>query len=704
MQQICRMAQTSNPAEIAVTYLRGVGPKRAEHLRTVGIETIADLLYYFPRKYLDRSNLLPIAQLQLGMNVTVVGRVVMHGLLRARKPYYEVVIQDETGHLPLLWFGGIKFIEKKFRRDMTLSVSGQVTEFKGLQIVHPEVDVLFEDEEEAKLHTGRIIPLYPSTEFLKHHYLDSRGFRRIIKPALDAFAGGLAEAIPASIVVDAQLRPLPENVRQMHYPDSFETRERARHELALRELVMFELLVADRRRRLAQKKKAYVPAKPEQSFRDWVKGFPFKLTKAQNKAVAEIFDDLFKPHPMLRLLQGDVGSGKTVVATLAMALVARSGFQAALMAPTEILAQQHFQTISRPLSDLGETPALLTGSTPACERNAIMRSLATGETRIIVGTHALISRDVNYSQLALVIVDEQHRFGVSQRDELLAKGQAPDLLVMTATPIPRTLALTAYGDLDLSLIDELPAGRVPVRTALRTAADRPKIYSFIEEEALKGNQIFIIYPLVEESLKVQLKAAKQAYADLSSEIFPGLDVGLVHGQMHRAERDEMMRRFSAREISVLVATTVVEVGIDIPDATVILIEHAERFGLSQLHQLRGRVGRSDKKSYCILMTEMEPSSESYRRLEKFVATTDGFQLAELDLELRGPGDLLGVRQSGLPQFRVANLATDLSLILTAREYADKLLTNALPLTPTERTRLNEYIKHERERETAGGLS
>jgi len=698
------MAYSNNPADIAVTYLKGVGPKRAEALATVGIATIEDLLYYFPRKYLDRSTLLPIAQLQEGMQVTVMGRVVMQGLLRARKNYYEVVIQDDSGHLPLIWFNGIKFVENRFKRDMTLSVSGTVTSFRGLQLVHPEVEIIFDTEEEARVHTGGIIPIYPSTEVLKRNYLDSRGFRRIIRPALDQYTELLHDLVPAAVVQDAKLLSLGEAVRQAHYPESFEKQRAARQTLALRELLLFQILVADRRNRIAKQHKAHEIQKPDQSFREWVKGLPFKLTKAQNRAVAEILEDLYRPHPMLRLMQGDVGSGKTVVAAIAMAQVARSGFQAAMMAPTEILAQQHYQTVNSLLQGSGLRIDLLTGSTPKPQRVQVLRRLVSGESGLIVGTHALISEDVEYADLALVVVDEQHRFGVSQREALMAKGKSPDLLVMTATPIPRTLALTAYGDLDLTVIDELPAGRKPVRTALRTESDRPKIYSFLREEVGKGHQVFIIYPLVEESLKLQLKAATKAYQELSEEVFPELPIGLVHGQMKRDERDEMMRRFTAGEIGILVATTVVEVGIDIPDATVILIEHAERFGLSQLHQLRGRVGRSDKKSYCILMTEMEPGNEAFQRLERFVESSDGFKIAELDLELRGPGDLLGVRQSGVPAFRVANLLTDLSLILTAREYADKLMHNELSLTDEERLRLKTFIKQQRERESTGGIS
>jgi ATP-dependent DNA helicase RecG len=420
--------------------------------------------------------------------------------------------------------------------------------------------------------------------------------------------------------------------------------------------------------------------------------------------IAEIAEDLQKPYAMLRLLQGDVGSGKTVVAALTMALVARSGFQSALMAPTEILAQQHYRTIGKILASSGIHVELLTGSTPTPARQQILRDLASGEIDIILGTHALISDDVVYRNLSYVIVDEQHRFGVAQREELLGKGELPDLLVMTATPIPRTLALTAYGDLDLSTIDQMPVGRLPVRTALRTEAERPQIYKFIRDEVKRGNQVFIIYPLVEESQKVQLRAATKAYEELKSDVFPDLAIGIVHGQMKKEERDAMMSRFSRREIGIMVATTVVEVGIDIPDATVILIEHAERFGLSQLHQLRGRVGRSDKKSYCILMTEMETLSESFQRLERFVGSSDGFAIAELDLELRGPGDLLGIRQSGMPEFKVASLVNDLSLILTAREWAHKLLIDRELTSAEEKARLNQFVKQQRRLERSSGVS
>lgn len=699
------MTYSRNPAEVAVTYMKGVGPKKAEILSRIGIETIEDLLYYLPRRYLDRSNLQTIATLQFGTEVTIVGKIVMQGLLRARKKFYEIVIQDDTGHLPLLWFNGIKYIEKRYKRGMTLSVSGTVSDFRGgARIIHPEVEVIFEDEEEAKIHTGRIIPLYPSTELLKSNWLDSRGFRRIIKPALDQYGDFLEDLVPASVVEEAKLMPLSDAVKQIHYPDNFEVRAQARHSLAFRELLLFQMLVADRRQRITQKHKAHKIAKPDQEFHDWVHSLPFKLTKSQGKAVAEVLEDLYKPEPMLKLLQGDVGSGKTVVATIAMLLVARSGYQAAMMAPTELLAQQHFQTITKLLAGTGEAPVLLTGTTPPRERKVILSALESGETKVVVGTHALFTDDVTFANLAFAVVDEQHRFGVSQREALLAKGNSPDLLVMTATPIPRTLALTAYGDLELSIIDEMPVGRIPVKTALRTDSDRPKIYKFIRDEVKSGNQVFFIYPLVEESLKVQLKAATKAYQDLSEVIFPDLPIGLVHGQMKREEREETMSRFSKREIGILVSTTVVEVGIDIPDATVIVIEHAERFGLSQLHQLRGRVGRSNKKSYCILITEMEITSESYQRLQRFVDCNDGFKIAELDLELRGPGELLGTKQSGMPEFKVADIATDLSLILTARDFAHRLMTNALAMSDEERLKLKMYIKQRREREQSGGVS
>jgi ATP-dependent DNA helicase RecG len=404
------------------------------------------------------------------------------------------------------------------------------------------------------------------------------------------------------------------------------------------------------------------------------------------------------------LLQGDVGAGKTVVAALSMALVARSGYQAAMMAPTELLAQQHFETVSRILENSGLTVSLLTGSLNTEDRRRALDDLITGRTDILVGTHALISKDVQYRALAYVIVDEQHRFGVAQREALLEKGDSPDLLVMTATPIPRTLALTAYGDLDLSVLDEKPADRKAVRSALRTEKDRPKIYSFIRDEVETGNKVFIIYPLVEESIRTQMKAATKAYSELQNEILPDLAIGMVHGQMKKEDRDEIMGKFAEGELQVLVATTVVEVGIDVPEATVIIIEHAERFGLSQLHQLRGRVGRSDRQSFCVLLTDVEPESDAFKRLEKFVATSDGFRIAELDLELRGPGDLLGKRQSGMPVFKVANLLTDLNLILTAREYAGRLLANALPVSDEERTRLNRFIKRQRELETSSGIS
>lgn len=689
------MDYSDDPNQIEVQFLKGVGPKKAEVLHTVGVYTVADLLYYFPRRHLDRSHLARIADVHVGQEVTVVGKVLTHGLLRARKTFYEVLIADESGNLPLVFFGGVKYLKNRFKPGMVLSASGKVTDFHGPQLVHPEFEVIFADEEEAGLHTGRIIPLYPTTAELKKLWLDSRGLRRIIAPALEKYSGALTDAVPRAVVKEQQLPPLPNAVRQMHYPESYEKMQQARQSLALRELILFELMVLERRDRERRHGKARQIAAPDREYQALIRSLPFKLTGSQNRAIAEILDDLRDPHPMRRLLQGDVGSGKTVVAALAMLQVARSGYQAALMTPTEILSAQHFQTMQSLLENAGVRAALLTGSTPAAVRKSTLKALKDGEIDILVGTHALISGDVEYKNLALAIIDEQHRFGVRQREQLLAKGERPDLLVMTATPIPRTLALTAYGDLDISLIDEMPPGREPVRTALRSAVDRPKVYKFIREEVQKGHKVFVIYPLVQESLKVQLRDATNAFYDLRDQIFPDLEIGLVHGQMSSADRDETMQRFAGGEIGVLVATTVVEVGIDIPEATVMLIEHAERFGLGQLHQLRGRVGRSDQKSYCVLMSEMEPESESYQRLEQFVKCKDGFEISELDLTLRGPGDLLGVQQAGMPIFRVADLVSDGKLILTARDSARKLLDDYYRLEDVEKARLKEYVRRQR---------
>jgi ATP-dependent DNA helicase RecG len=696
--------QVNDPAQTDVMYLKGVGPKRARVLHHAGVETVADLLFYFPRRYLDRTGVTPISRVSVGTEVTVVGKVVTRGLLRARKPFYEVLLADDTGNLPLIWFGGIKFIKDRFKPGMTVSASGRVTDFRGPQLVHPDFEIIFEDEEEANLHTGRIIPLYPSTAELSRLYLESRGLRRVIRAALREYADQLVDEIPAAVVQKLELLDLSKAIRQMHFPESFELRDRARTELALRELLLFELLVLHRRSRDKKVHKPHRIGKPYRQFAEVGKQLPFKLTGAQLRVTSEIIVDLVDSGPMRRLLQGDVGSGKTVVAALTMALVAQSGYQAALMAPTGILCNQHYETINELLGRSGLEVVQLTGASSRAERQQVLSRLANGEVRLVVGTHALIAEDVEFSNLAYVIVDEQQRFGVEQRDQLRSKGESPDLLVMTATPIPRTLALTAYGDLDLSIIDEMPPGRKPVRTALRTDSDRPAIYRFLRDEVRGGNQVFIIYPLVQESLKLDLRDATNAYEEMKENLFPDLGVGLVHGQLSREERTEIMRRFARKEIGILVATTVVEAGIDIPDATAIVVEHAERFGLSQLHQLRGRVGRSDKRSYCILMTEMEPDTDSYKRLERFTECPDGFAISELDLEIRGPGDLLGLRQSGLPVFRVADLSSDLKLVLTAREHAGKLLDDEYPLSAAERKRLNDYIRRQRRHLWIGGVS
>jgi len=640
-----------------VQYLKGVGPKVAKLLKRLGVETIEDLIYFFPRGYEDRTNIRPIGTLQPADLEVIRGEVISvhHQLTRNRFSVLKAVISDRSGSIQAVWFNQ-PFLEKVLRKGMKLYVSGKVeiSSFEGvMQMAVRDFDV----------DTGvnpRIIPLYPLTEGLYPKKL-----RSIVESALRGHLEEIEEWLPEPFRDKYKLGELRSSISDLHFPEKMEKVEPARRRLAFDDFFVFQLGLG-LRRKMVKSKKGIVFKTEEKLVNDFRASLPFELTAAQDRVLSEILADMQGPHPMNRLLQGDVGSGKTVVAAIAALVAIRNGYQAAIMAPTEILAQQHHEKMQKILKDI--EIGLLTSST-AKKRGA--RDEGRG-TDLFIGTHALIQEKVNFERLGLVIIDEQHRFGVLQRAKLVKKGLTPDVLVMTATPIPRSLALTLYGELDRSVIDEMPPGRTPVKTHFVSENKRKGAYEFMRERVREGRQVFVVCPLVEESEKVDLKAAMDEAERLQKDIFPELRVGLMHGRLKSDEKEAIMRDFKGGKIHILVSTTVIEVGIDIPNATVMVVEHAERFGLSQLHQLRGRIGRGGEQSYCFLVADAR-TPEARARIKAMIDSSDGFKIAEVDLRLRGPGDFYGTRQSGLPNFRVADIIRDEKILREARTAAFGLI-------------------------------
>ncbi|HWH52661.1 MAG TPA: ATP-dependent DNA helicase RecG [Gemmatimonadaceae bacterium] len=649
-----------------VTYLKGVGPARAAALRKLGVITAGDLLFHVPHRYEDASTVTPIKSLEPGMQGTVIGTVISKGVIPTRKGLrvFQAVLRDDTGMMEVSW-PGQPFLDRSIAKGDVLLVAGTVRFFHGRQL-QPREFINLGDEAHATAE-GRVLSVYPATEGLSFKVI-----RSIVDTHLDALLDLVTEYLPADVLAAAGVPGVRDALRMVHRPTSLAEANAGRSRLAFEELFFVQLL-QQRAKDLARERRPGVRFVNKRELTTRLRqALPFELTGAQVRAVREIVADMVSDHRMHRILQGDVGSGKTIVGLFAALVALENGFQAAIMAPTELLAEQHAGTIRGLLAPLGVEPVLVTGSLAARERKAIAARLASGEPLIVVGTHALVQQGTEFGKLGFAAIDEQHRFGVEQRKALGAKGEAPDVLLMSATPIPRTLALTLYGDLDLSILDERPPGRQPITTALRKESARARVLQFIERQLEAGRQGYIVYPVIQESEKTDLKAATTMYEALASGPFAARRLALLHGRVPANERDEIMRRFRAGEIDLLVATTVIEVGIDVPNATIMLIEHPERFGLSQLHQLRGRVGRGAEESYCILLGDLAP--DSAERLAIFTQTEDGFEIARADLRLRGMGDLFGERQSGVATFRIADPLRDEVLNERARAAAARLLS------------------------------
>ena len=666
------MLRLDNP----VQYLPGVGPRRALELSGAGIATIEDLLLYLPFRYEDRSRFMPVAGLRPGIAATLQVRVLAKSLHRTRsgRPLLRVRFGDDSGTLDAIWFNQ-PYLDASFQIGAAVVLYGAPKPDplapKRLQMDAPQFEKLSpRDPQAGSIHVGRIVPIYQ-----RIGSLSSNQIRSLMHRLLPQLPAALEDPIPSAVRRRQRLLARSEALGAVHFPPAGSDvaalnlgRDPARRRLAFEEFFLLQVALALKRRgRRTEPKGAELRMTPKVRAR-LRQVLPFRLTEAQKRVLREIKDDLVGAQPMNRLLQGDVGSGKTIVALLVMLIAAENGYQAALMVPTELLAEQHFRNLRRLLEPTPYPPVLLTGSMRKAERERARQALASGAARIAVGTHALIQQAVAFKHLALVVVDEQHRFGVVQRADLVRKGLRPDVLVMTATPIPRSLAMTVYGDLDVSLLDQMPAGRRPVRTVLKSERSREEIYRFVARELGRGRQAYVVYPLVEESDRVELKAATKMAEELARR-FRGFKVGLVHGQLKPEQRSATMLEFFAGSVQLLVCTTVIEVGVDVSNATVMVIEHAARFGLSQLHQLRGRIGRGAEGGTCILMMEPKLGREARARLEVMRETLDGFRIAERDLELRGPGDFLGTRQSGLPELKVVDVIHQRDLLEQAKREA-----------------------------------
>lgn len=660
-----------------IVYLKGVGPNRAETLKSeLGLNTYQDLLNLFPNRYIDKTQYYKIGQLQRSnADVQIIGKIVHIKTVEQKKGTRLVArFLDDTGELELVWFRGQKWIRENLKLNTAYVIFGKCNWFNGsFSMPHPEMELLTEHEQGTKVFMQ---PVYPSTEKLGNKGISNKVINKLMQQLFLEVKGKFSESLPDRLRSELKLISKSEALFNIHFPKNQELLAKAQFRLKFEELFYIQLQLIAKNRSRKQKIKGFPFTEVGDYFNDFYSNkLPFELTDAQKRVIKEIRADLGSNAQMNRLLQGDVGSGKTIVAVMTMLLAIDNGFQACLMAPTEILANQHYQGISELLEGTQIKCALLTGSVKKSARKPIHEQLENGKLHILIGTHALLEDKVRYQNLGLAIIDEQHRFGVAQRSKLWHKNEyPPHILVMTATPIPRTLAMSLYGDLDISVIDELPPGRKPIQTVHRYDANRLKVFAFIKDEIKKGRQIYIVYPLIQESEAMDYKDLMDGYESIVRDFpQPEFQISIVHGQMKPADKDYEMERFVKGQTQIMVATTVIEVGVNVPNASVMIIESAERFGLSQLHQLRGRVGRGADQSFCILMTGHKLSSEAKTRLATMVATNDGFEIAEVDLKLRGPGDLMGTQQSGLLNLKIADIVKDNDILKTARYYALKIL-------------------------------
>jgi len=666
--------------EMPINYLKGVGPIRAEGFRKMGVATVRDLLWHIPHRYEDATTIAPISSLQPGMEATVVGEVISKGVIPTRKGLriFQAVLRDDTGIIEASW-PGQPYLDRSINKGDVMLLAGPVRFYHGRQLLPREFVQLGKDD--GGMKEGRVLSVYPATEGLSFKVI-----RNIIDAQLDSLLPLLREYLPDEILKIAGVPPLRDAIRMLHRPKTISDGLRGRDRLAFEELLFMQILHRKANALKRQRRKGIVFTNKRQLTTKLKAVLPFTLTVALTGAIREVVADMVTDRKMHRLLQGDVGSGKTIVALFASLLAMENGYQAAFMAPTELLAEQHFRTFARLLEPLAIVPLLVTGSLQPRDRRRAAELMAKPEPLLIVGTHALIEQTSIFGKLGFVVIDEQQRFGVEQRAAIGAKGDSPDVLLMSATPIPRSLALTAYGDLDVSTLDELPAGRLPITSVMRPESARDKILAFVDREVSKGRQAYIVYPVIEESEKLDLKAATTMYESLSKGVFSQRRVALLHGRIPADEREKTMRAFRDGEVDVLVSTTVIEVGIDVANATVMLVEHPERFGLSQLHQLRGRVGRGAEASYCILLGDV--GEEAGERLRILVETEDGFEIARADLRLRGMGNIFGQEQSGAPVFRIADPVRDEALGVQARVAAEMLLVK----DPELNTKPNQGIR------------
>ena len=683
--------QNSNSLDTPIQFIKGVGPKRAKVLESLNIFTIKDLLYYFPRKYLDRTSLSTIGSISEGDEVNLVGRVKSVNLRRMKKGNFVTAnVADHTGSIRLMWFNAADYIHQSLKVGDLLTMHGKVAAYKGSpQIVHPEYDKL--NANEISLTTGFIIPVYPLTDDLKKSGLDNRNLRKIIYLALES-VDSIDDHFDKDLRKKFDIEDLDISLRNIHYPKNFESLEKSTHRLKYDEHFFLQLLLAMRKSKIKENKYDSIKFKTK-TYNKILKNLDFELTGSQQLSLREIVDDFISENPMNRMIQGDVGCGKTIVSILASSIVVDNDYQVGIMAPTDLLSKQLYKNFKSHFEAIGIKCSLLVGSLKPKDKDKVLKDIKLGKSNIIIGTHALFQKDVQFHNLGFVVIDEQHRFGVNQRQKLLSKSTNPNLMAMTATPIPRTLAITYNGDMDLSIIDELPKNRPDIHTSFIEKDNLSTAFNFIREKVESGGQTIIVYPLINESEKQDLSAAVESYEYLSNSIFPDLNVGLMHGQLEDENKNNEMQKFMEGDIDILISTTVVEVGIDNPNVNVMLINNSERFGLSQLHQLRGRVGRGSLESYCLLCSDSE-SPKTKERLSIIVNSRNGFEIADEDLKLRGPGEFFGEKQSGFVKFKIADLISDGPIIRDARMNAFEIIKNDANLTQNNHINIKQKFDDE----------